>query len=819
MSVHEVTRSHEASAPAADLPRRSTPSARGMGDRTNPVIANAEELITALEGDGYVTLYSVEGALTGLASSGLEGATEVADRLRAAALADGLFDTTDIRFAQEYVDRHEAGEDRSFERDGDTALRHEVAVGMVAETSQLPAHLALHRTLDRLHSFYAVYAQGDYVEDALALADRMEFFRQAGQPIGRADWSAAHQQMRFLDEQILRRFAGVAAVENSVTGQRFREAWNSWLAVQAEVLSDEGVDVPHGWTRSQLEAASGLGSVPAYTERSYQQTEADVADALAHARGVIARVEAGDRFVQPADLWHAITRIQQMRPHLSYSDQGPADALESRLRTLFEAMPDPEGSQDGQATSGVSLDLSQPLGVSAIAGALNTIANDPGEHGTLRFTGRIEAQVGALIRGYVAGLLELAIGYAVSDTATCTLLFDANAAVQAGISLAGLARAGAEFAYGYNLSARFRTPDEAAGWLFSQLVSINDEADGRLLQLQGSGGPDVTPTVVSETRTSLAGQASAGADDIGISGELRDMDTEAGFTRDGQAILGPDGLPLTRSVDRQSATVGASFRSPRGWGIDASYTFTQEHVAGDVNAANDGSYRNHALSMGLALGRVLSSTRPLSEELPADDIQDAILDLFAQLEGQVPGGHISRTLLDGVFDRVVGEIYDAARTGRERRLDTSVAIGLTWNSVYEPGAQVYQNQYFRVSVDPSFAGSLQFDSGVVSGEASVEASGSVLVLETLGSETLTYIQQRREFAWSDTQWRDFVDQDRDAIQRVIDHLLDPEHHLYAAGFEPFAATRGYPAGGFDAGLAALEAYLDSLPRSIHGGDS
>ncbi|MCB9759670.1 MAG: hypothetical protein H6739_07490 [Alphaproteobacteria bacterium] len=792
-------------------------SAVGMGDSQDPVIANAEALIADLEADRNVSFFSLRSALEALDSSSAEGAAQVAQRLRAAADAAGAFNSLQVQWAQEYHDRHVSGEERSFEANSDAALRHMIEVGMVLEVSRKPEHEALHTALNQLYTFYGVDAGSQYNDDLVSLAHQMRAFLDAGHQIGPAMWSQATIQMEDLDARILTAYAGTPAVRGCSTYQTFKEAYDLWVGVRGELEGGDYEAISTGDSKSELDAAASGASVPEYTEQSYDQTRRDCDLAIEDARQVVQRIRQQDRFTHPAHCQEAITRLQMMLPHMDSLQRDQANALLSDLRTLYETIPDPEDYDGPDASGGVSLDITRPFTVAALETALSTLANQPGEQGTLSFHGEIEAQIGnALIRGYVGALLDLSIGYAVTDTATCTLSFDASAAVRAGISFAGIASAGVEGGGGYNLAARFPNPGAAAAWLYAQFVAINEDAGGDVLGASGSSESGVDPVVVEEGRGTIAGQAEAELAGFGAEAEIRGTSANATFTQGGQTLQDETGAPLERTTNRTERTIGASYRAPAGWGMDASYTFTEETIQGDANAANDGSYQNHNVDIGFSLGRIINSTLPVSEALPSQSVQDGILDLFAQFESALPGGGVSRSVLYGVFDRVVAQIYDAARTGRENRMNARVSIGLTWNSVFEQASGEYHNQYFRVTVNPSFTRTLEVDGAVVSGEASITAAGSVVVLEELGSDTLTYIQQRREFRWNDQQWEEFVQNDPTAIQQVIDNLLNPEHHLHAPAFLRFAQAHGYPDGGFDAGLRALEQYLDSLPRQTRG---
>ncbi len=794
-----------------------------MGDQTSPVIARAEELLTKIKDGDVVRLYYIKGSLTGLDASRLPAAEGVAQRLRAAAKEAGLFDTLQIRFAQEYVDAHKAGTELAGFANKEDAVKHLVEVGAALVVSRDPAHERLHADLDSLHKFYAIHAFTDYAQDLIALAHRMRAFLDAGQQIGPDAWWQAKIQMEDLDGKVMRPYAGKPAVEGCKTFKALKEAYDVWVGVRGELEAGKYENLSAGDSKSQLDASASDATVPEYERyvpdngyAFFNRTRRDCKLALDYARDMLNRIRTNSRpTCQPAECQEAILRLRQMLPHMQYSEQREGKELVQHLRTLYETLADPEG-EGPTASSGVSLDITKPFGVTALTGALNTIADQPGEKGVLSFHGELGARVGTgFLSGEVQGLIDLSIGYSVSDTATCTLFFDAAATVKAGISLAGIASVGVQAGVGYNIAARFPNPDAAGSWLYAQLAAINERAGGKLLGASAPTRAPDDPVVVEETRGKLGAQAEAGLAGAELKGEVTGTAASAGFSRGGSPLRGEDGQPMERSSTQRKATVGASYRSPAGWGMDAAYTYTSDKIQGDANSANDGDYRNHNVDIGFSLGRIINSTKPVSEALPSKSVQDGILNLFAQFESMLPGGGVSQTVLHGVFDRVVGEIYSAARTGRENRMNARVSIGLTWQSVLESTGE-YQNQYIRVSVNPSFSRTLEISGGVVSGEAEVGVAGSVVVLEDLGSNTLTYVQQRREFRWSEAQWRELVDTDRAAFEEIIDNLLDPDHHLHSehGGFAHFATAQGYtpPKGDFDAGLRALERYLDQLPR-------
>ena len=810
LATPQQERSEDRPAPERDASSRS---AAGMGDQTSPVIAQAEELLGKINDGDFVRLWDVEGALKGLASSKVPAAAGVAQRLRAAAKQAGLFDTLEIRWAQEYVDAHKAGTESNYSANMETAVKHLVKVGAVLRVSQDPVHERLHADLDSLSSFYGVDAFTDYNQDLIALAHRMRAFLDAGQQIGPQAWGQAGVQMDDLDGRVMRRYAGKPAVEGCKTFKTLKEAYDVWVGVRGELEAGQYENLSAGDSKSQLDASASDATVPEYENEDFNRRRRDCELALGYARDTLDRIRTNSWPTLPAQCQEAILRLRQMLPHMQYSERLEGRELVQNLRTLYETLADPKG-EGPTASSGVSLDITKPFGVTALTGALNTIADQPGEKGVLSFHGELGARVGTgFLSGEVQGLIDLSIGYTISDTATCTLFFDAAATVKAGISLAGIASVGVQAGVGYNIAARFPNPDAAGSWLYAQLAAINDRAGGRLLGASSPTRAPDDPVVVEETRGKLGAQAEAGLAGAELRGEVTGTAASAGFSRGGSPLRGEDGQPMERSSSQRRATIGASYRSPAGWGMDAAYTYTANSIRGDANSGNDGDYKNHNVDIGFSLGRIINSTKPVSEALPSKSVQDGILNLFAQFESSLPGGGVSQTVLHGVFDRVVGEIYSAARTGRENRMNARVSIGLTWQSVRESTGE-YQNQYFRVSVNPSFSRTLEISGGVVSGEAEVGVSGSVVVLEDLGSDTLTYVQQRREFRWSEAQWRELVNTDRAAFEQIIKNLLDPDHHLHSdhGGFARFATAHGYPEGGFDAGLRALEQYLDQLPR-------
>ena len=53
---------------------------------------------------------------------------------------------------------------------------------------------------------------------------------------------------------------------------------------------------------------------------------------------------------------------------------------------------------------------------------------------------------------------------------------------------------------------------------------------------------------------------------------------------------------------------------------------------------------------------------------------------------------------------------------REKKMNLRRGISLPWNSVKESNGK-YANQYFRISVDPSFSRQLEVSGAAVSGKA------------------------------------------------------------------------------------------------------
>ncbi|MEM9490609.1 MAG: hypothetical protein AAGC55_15795, partial [Myxococcota bacterium] len=700
-------------------------------------------------GDRVPNPLLVERALRGLLGRADAAAVEVRTQLVQRCRTERIFwRESHVQTLKRMVDAHYSGSDQVAQSTGADIVTSDLvwAEGFaeVAEDTELTQ---LVQDCDTLQDFYRLSPiYGENLASYHGRIRTMQSFLAAGQPIDWQDyWDCEHFLEREIFAHVLHPFVGRAVLTNSNAFGRYQDCYNDMQAVrlQMEQRSPDNTYDATGRSTSKAELMALAAGNPEYRETSAEQTELDVQDAIARAESLLSSRDT----IFPGDIHTTLLKLRMLRDHAVGAQRERVGELIGRLDELFAVTDDPEFAR-GASTSAVEFDASQPFGVGALTGLLNTIANEPGEGGNITFKLSARASVGTgIINGYVQGWAELALGYSVSDTLTCVLGFDVNAAIGAGLSLAGLVEAGGEVGSGFGMQARFANPGEVATWLFGQMRAVNERAGVRLFPLIGATEdlPEVTPTVLSNNRVFARGQASA---DIGVAaanGEAAIESEITRYSRDGEEV-GAGGTTTTTYSAGGLARMGAIT-------LRGGYTFTGTEVEGDVNPSNNGTYHNHRVNVGFGLSRQVVQN-PV-QGIPRQNVQDGVLNFFASLEGRMPGG-IPRQALHGAFDGVVGQLYDACVYGQRHRAGIDVDIIFEWHNELLSSDDEYHMQYFRVSVTPTLSGAI--GDVTSAGGVEFEASGSKTenVFETLGTETWSYVYQQYKYQWTAEQWLTFV---------------------------------------------------------------
>ncbi|MEM9490937.1 MAG: DUF4157 domain-containing protein, partial [Myxococcota bacterium] len=565
-------------------------------DEDDSAAANDEALKEAREAlaDRFLQPWQAKGALRGLLGRTDSEAVSVRNQLVARCRSEQIFWSDHaVGWAQRVIAAHQGGTDDVYYPGPSFLVRETVAVDAYAEVAEDEGLTQLSRDIELLQRFYSLsHIYGADLPSYHGRIRTMLAFLAAGQPVDHWDfWECDNWLEKDVFSHVLNPYVGHRILGNSNALKKYQDCYNDLQAVRLQ-MQQRSPDNPYDSTGRGMDKA-GLMSLPAETPQyetiSRDQTRLDWQEAIDRAEKLLQ--STGTRF--PGDIHTAVQKLRMMRDHSPYSsDQQRVDRLIAQLEELFVSTNDPDFS-GRTPSSAVEFDASQPFGVSALTAVLGTLGNEPGEGGNLTFKLSGKAALGTgIINGYVKGWAELALGYSVSDTLTCVLGFDVNAAIGAGFSLAGLVEAGGEVGGGFGMKARFANPTEVANWIFGQMAAVNQRAGVRLFPLLGASEdlPEVSPTVLSQRRAFARGEASA---DIGVAAANAEVSKEiesTDFSRDGEDLQ-------TGLTETTSYSVGAMAKIGK-IAVRGGYTFTGTDVQNDINPSNNGLYHNHKVNVG-----------------------------------------------------------------------------------------------------------------------------------------------------------------------------------------------------------------------------
>jgi hypothetical protein len=621
-------------------------------------------------------------------------------------------------------------------------------------------------------------------------------------------------------EKLMNTYLGNSVVGNSATFKKYETCYGRFLALNQSLKSDKGNGFEKtgpAYSKAQLMAMKDQ-KVPEYVPSegpkngridATPDAQKDLNDITLRADELLKQKDA-----VPGDLFTTITRLKSIRSHVDSYNQSDVDKLLKRLDVAFAKSSDPKHIQKDKSQGvAVEFDLDKGITISHIRSALNTIANEPGETGQLSFKLTVRASYGnAIIKGFVEGWAQLKLFYGVGDTMSCFMGFDASAAFGAGISLAGgLLEGKVEGGGGFGMKAKFGDPGQAATWLWYQLKRINDKADeetgGRYKPFTIIGAAKSRkpkPTVVTETR--VFGGASGGVD-AGVAGgsaSIQKTSQTNKFEKDGKSVTG--------SYDETQRSYSA-FVKVGDWLVNVGYTKTDSVTKNDANTTNDGTDQNHQFALEVDLTKTIqkskSGTSSSGNIMKRAHVFKIISSGLSKFESLLPGGKVSKKLIDSLTTGVSEKVFEVIEHGRKRKLGASITMDIEWNMAKEGGQ--WREEYVRAGITPKFKAGFEIDAKAkvvdlnIKGEA--EASKREVVFEDIGTDTSGYVFQRYVFAWDDQQWKDFVNENKDDVNELMKNMADPRNNAYDKDFAK--KVKKVKGRGFQGRLEVLQAHWDT----------
>lgn len=433
----------------------------------------------------------------------------------------------------------------------------------------------------------------------------------------------------------------------------------------------------------------------------------------------------------------------------------------------------PEGTDIKEA----QLDLTKPISVRSVQTAIDAIANERGESGGINFHIEGSAKVYGPVEAGAWG--DLGLKVAKSDTGGTSLSFNYEAAVKAGLDLGFMNIEGAAGLNG-SVKAKFNNSADAAAWLTSSLHKINQKADGKLFNIEGSNFNYKKPTYVNEQGAFIQGKVNAEFGPFKVEGTARGQTTAQTFTT-------PDG----KTYRGNESSLQAGINGQMDFGklkVNGSYDFNQFTQIGDPTNENNGTFRNHKVSFDVPLKELTKMT--------PKEINNAVVGLMAMntegLSSLGQAGH--QKMVEGLVNNIDYIRQNPPKGG----LNANIGITYEAQNVLENGK--YNNQYQRMFLDLKGGAKAEFDAKVAKGEVSLQASKSELLKEWVGTNTESYAQQVYTRGLDpngrNPDWDRFKQDNRGALEQMIKNRVaeDPNGPV----------ARAYGGANIDRGIQALE---------------
>ncbi len=471
--------------------------------------------------------------------------------------------------------------------------------------------------------------------------------------------------------------------------------------------------------------------------------------------------------------------------------------------------PNPQTVQDIQeatdpaATRAVVVDtrslFSKGPNIATMARVLRGVANEPGEKGWvgLDITAGGKFGTGA-VNASVEGEVDLEVSYLMSDENRVIMGFDAEAAIKAGISLAGIVDFGGKVEMGGSVvKLSFADSASAAAWLTQQLNDINRRTKYKLYPKGSTYQPPyVTPPVALTDRWGAGGvYAEGGVGDFQLAGEGK-LKRE---TRRFQGVM--DGLEVDITQITTHKIGQANLKVPfRGGQAQVSYTYDSSLVRNSPFYYNNGPGIEHTINIKVPLvskSKKISETPGDATHVPNEATQDLLLNVFAAIEKVAPAGTLANANYK-VFSTLVDEAYSNASKTSKIGADTYITLTLDMNYFGESDVS-YSLMYQRLLIGGEQHLGGEFNIKAVKVGIDVHAGKTENVYERLGTDTISYFQRQYVYATRDRPWSKFAERNRAALEQLVRNISTPGHRYHDE-----RVADAYAKGGFDKAMDKLQ---------------
>jgi hypothetical protein len=522
------------------------------------------------------------------------------------------------------------------------------------------------------------------------------------------------------------------------------------------------------------------------------------------------------------------TRAQQRPADVSQSVAPPQRAPAPEVDGSNAAAQEELGAEETSAENSATLDFSEAVTVDRIAGVMRYLANHPGEKGMLSLGLEAWASMGGgVLRGRLSGWANLDFRVGMNDQNFFVVAVDTSGALRAGLDVGKWLKVGGSVELGGNFVEQwFADTDQAAFWLYEQLVALDE-----------SLGDDIELPLERD-----AEREESDRDTVHDSGASYSVDrTEVGVAADAEvSALGANASGsmgasqwMLEYVDEQGRVIPSTeehqtkslaFEVPiKGNKVGAEYQNDWSNTVGSPAYYANGVFNEHSLDVMVPLSLVLRTAgRGLGKAAGAaggaigrmgngkvgevagmagdavsaiGDVSHKVFDKLGELLGRVSW---KGQLNESVFGKLAAELSKV-----EANLESDIGIRFSWNEFGEADGSL-SLMYFRAGIHSHATNEVGMREGMPAGaKVWANTETDAVLYETLGTETVSYIQRQYIFQNEERPWEEFVAGNRTSVDTLVQRMADPEFAYYEK-----AVAEALERGGPDAGLAALENFWD-----------
>jgi FimV-like protein len=549
---------------------------------------------------------------------------------------------------------------------------------------------------------------------------------------------------------------------------------------------------PVGQVESLATQAPSVQATQSQQAKDNNETSSDsqeqVPIAGAAAEGAVTEALSAEQSAE-AEVEEATTKVAE------------APVLEDAAKEQGAATSENEQGEDNVRASNsiLRIDPSAPITYEVIAAFLRGLANEQGESAKAALEIDFGARVGGA--GRVGGKVRVEVGYKVTDSNFNCLYINYEGAATAGLDLFGFIKVQGEAGFGGSFGQQwFRSSYGAASFLYGSLKSANEKCGGLLCFEDSPGDKEVRDPSeqgarysISDTKAFAGVSASAQLGNTGITASRRVEVLNRTYDPIDAEGVGEHGEePATMHArERHDITEFGFNVAFGGYQVGASYRGDKEETTGSPVYYANGNFSTHDFSLEAAMRAMQHKDRVVPGK-----VQDLVVEAFSTLEAATSFKWMSK--LNGkLFDAIVNQLSETSSQNRAGR----VKLVFQWQDYSEDG-QDFENLYFRVNVVPTIESNTKFQAGVGDGSVGVSATKTERIYESIGTETFGYAQRSFIYSNEERPWEEFVENNHDEINAMLENAADPTHDLYIPTVH--TAMGDGPEFNYDAGLLALE---------------